>query len=605
MTSYFRLLYDSVRRQIISGEIRKWVIMGIFIGIIAGLGSIAIYYSIELGTKYILTEITGFAPPRTYISGGQTVYALPPYFTLPTMKFLLIPVSTTLGGLVSGFIVYRYAPEAEGHGTDAAIDAFHNKDGKIRRRIPLVKLAASAVTIGSGGSAGREGPTAQIAAGFGSAVADFFRMNDKDRRIAMATGIGAGIGSVFMAPLGGALLSSEILYKRDFEVDALIPSIIASVVGYSIFGYLFDYKPIFSIPAGDITGFYHPASLLLYLVLGIASGLVGMGYVRMFYGVQTLFSKLDPISKYFRPAIGGFAVGIIAMFFPEVMGLGYGWIQQEFYYALYFPLILLVVLVLAKMLATSLTIGSGGSGGVFAPGLVIGAFLGGVLAILFQPFFPFLSNQDIIVVTMIAFFGGISNAPLSVIIMGTEMTQSYALFIPLMLATVTAYFVKGSNGIYRKQVRNRAESKAHAYEYEKPIMDEVKVYEAMKKDYLFVTPETPLKDAVLKIRESRTKGIVVEKDRKFVGYLSLENLNEELVQRNPSVSEVMSQVQDMTIGINDNIHLGLDMLTKSSVGKLVVLDDDDNVVGTLGFSEIADAYNREIRHIKAMAMSRS
>ena len=147
----------------------------------------------------------------------------------------MIPVICTLGGLISGFIVYKWAPEAEGHGTDAAINSFHNRDGYIRRRIPPIKIIASAITIGSGGSAGREGPVALIGAGFGSMIADVFKLDSHDRRIALSIGIGAGIGAIFKAPLGGAILSTEILYRRDFEFEALLPSFIASIVGYSVF----------------------------------------------------------------------------------------------------------------------------------------------------------------------------------------------------------------------------------------------------------------------------------------------------------------------------------------------------------------------------------
>ncbi|EQD45714.1 Chloride channel, voltage gated, partial [mine drainage metagenome] len=212
-----------MKGKINAAYVGKWVFIGSLVGVIAGVGAIILYNLINVFGILILTRITGITLPRTY---GPTTYVL----SLTLFQRLLIPISTVLGGLLSGFIVYRFAPEAEGHGTDAAIDAFHNKGGRIRRRIPVVKTVASAITIGSGGSAGREGPTAQIAAGFGSFVADAFGMDDHDRRIAMAAGIGAGIGSIFLAPLGGAILSTEILYRKDFEVEALIPSIIASFV---------------------------------------------------------------------------------------------------------------------------------------------------------------------------------------------------------------------------------------------------------------------------------------------------------------------------------------------------------------------------------------
>ena len=196
----------------------------------------------------------------------------------PIARPWLLPIITTLGGLLTGIIVFSLAPEAEGHGTDAAIEAFHEKGGRIRARIPLIKMIASAITIGSGGSAGREGPTAQISAGFGSWLGDLLHLDDHDRRIAMAAGIGSGIGAIFKAPFGGALLSAEILYKRDFESDALFPSFIASVVGFSIYGLWAGWTPIFGI-GGHFT-FDHPFNLIAYLLLGICAGVVGLALSR-------------------------------------------------------------------------------------------------------------------------------------------------------------------------------------------------------------------------------------------------------------------------------------------------------------------------------------
>nr|MDA8144181.1 chloride channel protein [Thermoplasmatales archaeon] len=451
------------------GNVGKWLIVGLLIGVIAGVGSLALFEAIKLMTEFILTGITGFSPPVTGVDGQSASYSA------GNVKWIMIPVSTVIGGLISGFIVYRFAPEAEGHGTDAAISAFHYNNGKIRRRIPVVKLIASAVTIGSGGSAGREGPTAQIAAGFGSFVADVFKMSDHDRRIAMAAGIGAGIGSIFMAPLGGALLSTEILYRQDFEVEALIPSIIASVTGYAIFGYAFSYQPLFTIPPSTFLGFSHPQALLIYLVVGIVAGFGGILYVKTFYGIQSLFMKLGFIPKYFRPALGGLLVGIIAIKFPQVLGLGYGWIQLIFFNNLaLLPLWILIALFFLKIIATSLTIGSGGSGGVFAPGIVTGAFMCAAIGIVIHPFFPYVNIAELTIVTMIAFFGGISKAPISVLIMGTEMTGGFGLFLPLMLASTVSYFVSGTKySIYKAQVKNREASPAHRLEYEKPVMDQV------------------------------------------------------------------------------------------------------------------------------------
>lgn len=584
------------------GTIGKWVLVGLAIGVIAGVGSLALYEAISLVSTYLLTGITGITLPTEAI-GGQTAA-----FSFGTYKRLLIPVSTVLGGLISGFLVYRFAPEAEGHGTDAAIGAFHYNNGKIRRRIPIIKLVSSAVTIGSGGSAGREGPTAQIAAGFGSFVADAFKMSNHDRRIAMAAGIGAGIGSIFMAPLGGALLSTEILYRQDFEVEALIPSIIASITGFLIFGFPFDYHHLFSIPTTTVLGFNNPIALAIYLAAGILAGLGGVLYVKTFYGVQALFMRMKLVPKYFRPAIGALIVGIVAIWFPQILGLGYGWIQLIFFQNLYYlPFYILIVLFFLKIIATSLTIGSGGSGGVFAPGIVTGAFLGAAFGLLMHPFFPFLNVTEITIVTMIAFFGGIAKAPISVMIMGTEMTGGFGLFLPLMLATTVSYFVSGSkNSIYKAQVKNREASPAHREEYEKPVMDQVSVYDAMDTDYPSTGPDKTLREVVALLRSTKTKMIVVEENHELLGTLSIENLTQELDLSTAKVSEALTR-DPPTITQDENIHIALDMLTRTTSGKLVVVDsrDREKVLGTIGFSDVAEAYNREVRKIKLRQLEQS
>lgn len=602
----FAILREILSR-ILSTTAGKWALIGIIIGIVAGFGALVFYTAINLITFYLFQNLTGFTLPRSGIISGTSLYSFPTNY-----KFYMIPVSIVIGGILSGFIVYKFAPEAEGHGTDAAIDAFHNKEGRIRKRIPLVKTVASAITIGSGGSAGREGPTAQIAAGFGSMISDIFKLSDKDRRIAVAAGIGAGIGSIFLAPLGGAILSTEILYKRDFEVEALIPAIIASVVGYSIFGYFVGYKTIFDIPITTTIGFFHPIALLAYFIIGIGTGLGGIFYVKSFYGIQGFFSRRKKIPRMVKPAIGALLMGLIAMQFPEVIGLGYGWVQQLldenfslFYSGFWVYLFLFFILIFVlKIVATSLTIGSGGSGGVFAPGIVSGAFLGMAIYVPFHallPYFSFLNFAEFIIVAMIAFFGGISKAPIAIIIMGTEMTGSYALFIPLMLATTVSYFISGNKySIYRSQVNTRRDSPAHSYEYENPIMDKISVFDAMKRDFIWISSSTSIREAISKVRESKTKSIMIMENDRLVGYLSIENidLNGDL---NEAVSTVMSP-DIPKIGKGKNILDALNILTRDPSGKLAVVEDNDQgiILGTIGFTEIADAYNREIRRIKSM-----
>lgn len=498
---------------------QRWLLLGALIGVVAGLGAIVFATAISLCTQFLLGGIAGFVPPAP-AGEGSTVL-------LPIGRRWLIPVVTTLGGLLTGLIVFTLAPEAEGHGTDAAIDAFHEKGGRIRARIPAVKLVASAITIGSGGSAGREGPTAQISAGFGSWLGDLLHLDDHDRRIAVAAGIGSGIGAIFKAPFGGALLSAEILYKRDFEADALFPSFIASVVGFAIYGAWAGWTPVFG--SGGHYQFTHVSSLVGYLILGVCAGLVGLLYPKTLYGVRDLFHRIH-LPNHLKPAIGGLLVGIIGLFLPQALGMGYGYVQfsinSDFVHIAGW---LMAVLVFVKILTTGLTIGSGGSGGVFGPGMVIGGFLGGALWAGLHALAPGLvagtNAGAFAVVGMGAFFGGVAKAPLAVILMVAEMTGEYALIAPAMLATMIAYLITGEVSIYESQVPTRLDSPAHKNDYALPLLQTLTVRDAMISGLTgalaTATPETSVAELSRLFRERRVASLpIIDPEGCLVGMVT-------------------------------------------------------------------------------------
>jgi len=497
---------------------RKWLILGIFIGIAAGIGALIFYYLIIYAQSLFLGNIAGMQPPTPTGEGGL------PY--VPGND-LLVPVSILLGGLLSGLLVYKFAPEAEGHGTDAMIDTFHNKNGKIRRRVPLVKAIASAITIGSGGSAGREGPTAQIAAGIGSWLSDAFKLDDRDRRIAVLVGTGAGIGTIFKAPIGGALLAVEVPYMRDFETGALFPAIVASAVGYSIFGSIVGFQPIF----GYYLGAFNPFNFPFFAVLGVASGIFVIFYVKVFYRIRNAFRSLK-ISNYYKPMIGALFVGLIAMLFPEIVGVGYGWVQVfsagnfQSLPALGMPLLLVLILLpFAKVFATSFTVGSGGSGGVFAPGIFIGASLGLVFGLLFNYISPTLavSVTPFVIVGALAFMGAAGKVPVSVLLMVTEMTGSLQLLPAAMVAVALSYLVSGKSTIYESQVPTRMDSPAHKYEYEEPILEGIKVGDIRLEDFA-VTSDASAAHVKRRMQELSIPNLpVIDSlaERNFVGRISL------------------------------------------------------------------------------------
>lgn len=590
---------EMARVWLLSDFLRKWVFFGLLIGVVAGLGAILFYVAIDLSTQLFLGQLAGYDPPGPR-GEGTTEY-------VEMARPWALPLVVGLGGLISGLIVFSLAPEAEGHGTDAAIDAFHQRAGRIRSRIPFIKLVSSAVTIGSGGSAGREGPTAQIAAGFGSWIGGVFYLSPADRRIALAVGVGAGIGAIFKAPLGGALLSAEILYLRDFELEALVPGFIASVVGYTIFASWSGWEPVF----GDALGFKFsdPESLIWYAALGVVCGLVGILYVRFFYGTRDFFHRIH-VPPHIKPAIAGVVVGTMGIFFPQILSMGYGWLQFAVEgNTAELAAWTMLALVFLKIIATSLTIGSGGSGGVFAPGLFIGGMVGGSSYALLDGHVPWLPAQaePFVVVGMGALFGGIAKAPMAVMLMVAEMTGEFTMIVPAMIATSISYLVTGNTTIYESQVATRADSPAHRGEYTIPLIQALTVGQAMR-DAVVARLDMPLAEAVGLADGDRQQVIAVVDDGRLVGALPVvEHLQGGSDGR--TVRDVMQPVGLVAFPV-ESLHAALQRMIRASVEGLLIVEREhpDRLLGFVSLSELARVLDYQVSELarrpeRAQAMS--
>ncbi len=568
--------------------LKKWVIIGTMIGIVAGLGSVAFFLMLQAATFVFLGLGAGYVPPNfEIIATSYTSVAERPW---------MIPLITGGGGLVVGLLTSRFAPESAGHGTEAVIDAFHNKEGVIRPRIPLLKAVTASITIGTGGSGGREGPAAQIAAGFGSIVSRLLKLGVEDRRIAVATGLGAGIGSLFKAPLGAALLSTEIFYRRDFEVRALLPALIASVTGFVIFGSVFGWLPIFSI-SESAAEFNQPLHFILYAVVGVCCAVTGRLYVTSFYRIHDLFQKWS-IPRFIKPAIGGLLVGIIGMFLPQILGGGYGWLQVGIFDDVkLFPIWILIAILLLKILATSLSIGSGGSAGVFGPGLVIGGFVGAVVGEIFHSFALFTDIQisTIAIVSMIAFFGAVSKAPISTIIMGSEMTGGYALLPAMILASVVSYGLIGlKSSIYRSQPMDRTESPAHKHEYH-ALLKKRPIGDAIDTSFNKIRHDRTVGEAIQILKDSKPDSIaIVDADGKYVGFADSDGLVK-LSSPDALLSEIIpSIVAAPGVGTGDSLYDAVKKISDSKIMELPVISGENVVVGTVSMSGIMEAYDQKL-----------
>ncbi len=568
-----------------AGYLRKWLVLGALIGVVAGLGAIAFTSALRWATEFLLGVIGGYTPPAP--AGEGATLGSGSHFVRPWA----IPLIVGLGGLISGILVFGLAPEAEGHGTDAAISAVHHNPRGIRGRVSFVKIVASAITIGSGGSGGREGPTAQISAGFGSMLGRWLDLTPSDARIAVTVGIGSGIGAIFRAPLGGAILGAEVLYREDVEAEALIPSLIASIVGFAVFGAVEGFTPIFGTTGGY--HFEHPAELGYYALIGVVAGIFGRLYSTSFYALTHLARRL-PRTRMLNPAIAGLVVGLMALAIPQVLGTGYGWVQVAMGAGLLaLPLWIVIALPFAKIAATSLSIGSGGSGGIFGPGMVIGGFLGAAVWRLAHdlPAVP-TSPAPFVVVGMIACFGSIAHAPLAVMLMVGEMTGSLELLAPAMVAVGLASVVVGDATIYESQLRNRTEAPSHRFRFGLPLLGSLPVSEAMRPPRLVLSADLTARRGREMLVELGLPGApVADEDFTFQGSVSEDRL------ARADADEPVGSVADHSVSAvpwDATLDAVVESFATDHVAWVPVLDDQRRIVGVVGTADLITAYRHSL-----------
>lgn len=576
----------------------KWLFRFVLIGIVAGLGAVIFHYLCGLGMHYFLDLMAGYRPDSP---AGE--HLLLPHTQTPFNRWMLL-ILPALGGIVSGWIVYTFAPEAEGHGTDAAIDAYHNKEGRIRGRIPFVKTIASTITLTTGGSGGREGPIAQIGAGFGSFLADKFKLSPRERRIMMAAGIGAGVASIFRAPLAGALFAAEVLYRDpDFESEVIIPAGISSVVAYCIFCLVFGWGTLFDSPA---LKFQNPLELGPYIVLSGVLVLTAILYIKIFYGVSGLFKKFN-MPNFLKPALGGLITGIIGFLLPYTLAFGYGYVQKAIFNEL--AVSTLIFLAIGKIFTTSFSIGSGGSGGVFGPSIVIGGAMGGAVGKIFNIFMPSIVTHpgSFVIVGMAGFFAAVSNTPISTIIFISEITNSYHLLLPSLLVCSICYLLSRKWTIFNSQVKSRIDSPAHAGEFMMDILETIKVrdLEPLVKDVLRVNEEMPLSEFKNKIFTQTKQHYfpVINREGKFSGIFSSTDIREVIFTYHIEDLVVMKDimVSDMiSTTLSEDLSTVLLKLTQKNIDALPVLDENDSdlLIGLIYRRDIIAYYNHYIKKIK-------
>lgn len=510
----------------------RWALIGTSVGIVAGLVAVAFFAALSWASDGLLGGLLGI-----HLPGNGSTPTGPFSWSTDPIRFALLPILLAAGGVGTGLLIWKVAPEVEGHGTDQSIRSFHRGRGVVRYRVPALKFLASLLTIGTGGSGGREGPTAQIGSGIGSFLAIPLGLSTQERRVAAMAGVGAGIGAIFKAPFGAALLSSEILYLSDFEPEVIMPSIIASVVSYSIFGAFDGFTPEFVTPGVA----WSPVQLPLFAVLGAIAGALGILYVVAFDRTRAAFDRAR-VPRWARPATGAGIAGVAfaALYYlvPAEnhllavggIGIGYGivqWLLFQGHFGLGL-LLLVVALIFVKIAATSLTVGSGGSAGLFGPAIVIGALVGFVLSGAVALAVPALSTPGDVaaytIIGMMAFFGSVSKAPVATILMVVEMTGSETLLVPAMVAIFIGFYVAGRHHLYSEQVENRLASPAHTTEYFAEFLRYIPVARALETDVATVAATTSVRDAEFRLSRSTHPVLAVLEGDRLVGELRLADI---------------------------------------------------------------------------------
>jgi len=578
----------------------KWIVLGALCGVASGLAAAAFHVALEEVSAATLHGLASYWPP---VAEGEGELAPPG--AAPTRRWVLL-LLPAIGGLLSGWIVFRFAPEAEGHGTDALLRSFHRLRGEIRGRIPLVKSITSIFTIGTGGSAGREGPIAQVGAGIGSAIGERLKLSRRDRRLLLLAGAAGGIGAIFRAPLGAALFVTEVLYRdSDLEADAIIPCVISSIVAYSTFVALFPgMGALFHIPA-DLAA-PDPAELTVYAGMSILLAAVGWLWVRAFYGGRDHFFRRLPAPAWIKPAIGGLLLGALGWFLPEILAQGYGFVQQAIDGSL--PIATMFLFAFAKIVATTFTISSGGSGGVFGPSIFIGAMLGGAYGKLAEAWLPGIVTEPgaFVLVGMAGFFSGVAKVPISSLIMVCELSGGYDLIVPLMLVCVLSFLFSKRWSLYEEQVATVLDSPAHLGSLVHDVLAELKVRQILdpERPVETIRETVPLREVLDRVSASTAACFpVIDAFDRLRGVIAVRDLRTAWRQtEDPGliIARDVALENVITVTPDDDLGRALRAFTLRNVDEIPVVDSEEgrHVVGMIGRHELIAAYDERVRSLR-------
>ncbi len=573
----YRLQLNSVFRRLKITPATQMLILAVVVGVLGGFG--ALFFK-----KLILILQGAFW--NTPDMASHTLLEVAWY------RRLLVPMA---GGLIVGPLIYFLAREARGPGVPEVMIAVIAKNSIIRPIVVLVKILASALCIGSGGSVGREGPIVQIGAAIASTTGQILRLSPLQLKTIVGCGVAAGISATFNAPIAGALFSLELIVS-DFGLTPFTPILVSSVSAAAITRH-FRGNILEFVDLPQFTMESH-VEFAFYLILGVAAGLVGFLFSRSIYRFEDIFNKTK-IPLWIRPAFGGLIVGIIALRFPHIMGVGYDTIEEVFDGNLMF--ITMLFLVFLKILATSITLGSGGSGGVFAPSLFIGAMLGGAFGTIFHNYFPSItaSPAAYALVGMAAVNGACTMAPLSAIIVLFELTNEYGIILPLMFTVVIATFITrklSPESIYTEQLRRKGITSHHGEDVN--IVRMISVKDVLRHDEMTISENTKFDGLVrLALETHRNNIFAIDDEGRYKGAIQLLDLK--YVLSNPKELSHLHHIVDFInelppVSIDQSLDTIVDRFAGTGFDRLPVVDSQQKIVGSVIMSDIMRRYNQEV-----------
>jgi CIC family chloride channel protein len=584
----------------------RTLLQAVAVGLVCGLVGALFFASLEVAQRWLLEFLAGYRPLRASgeLTGAAEIHA-------PFRPWLLV-LLPAVGGLLCGLLT-RVAPEAGGGGGNVMIRAFHHQAGAIRARVIPIKILASIATLGTGGSGGREGPTMLVGGAVGSVVGRFLAIGSRERRVLLVAGVAAGIAAVFRTPLGAALLAVEVLYRDGFESDALVPAVLASVVSYSVVISIF----------GETTLLAHaprfpfvPAHLPLYATLAIAIALLAIGFVSALRVVRGLLAR-HAVPAWLRPALGGLALGafvtaIVVIVGPWVrtpgqglglLGGGYGAAQMAISGSPWLPggwqaVQLLLLLSVAKLVASALTIGSGGSAGDFAPSLAMGALLGGAFgraaALVIED--PRIDPAAFALVGMGAFYGGIAHAPLAALVLVCEMAGNYDLLVPLMFALPISVVLLRKRSLYEEQVRSPLESPAYRDALLGDVLRRLHVRDVMVAGPppLAFQPRTSGNDMLRRSAESTFHELVpvLDDDGRLAGVVTASSLRVLAEEKRDAGWALAADVMQPAVSVRpeDDLRSACVRMLEARLREIPVVDGEGKVVGVLDEAAITRVY---------------